>query len=94
MAAYPDLAAEGLRMGHVGAINLRGGSTGGRDAIPSFSNASDAWLDFMIDVIKTQVDAGMGSIAFDEGWGNLGPGGGSDFSPAAMEGFRRYLEGR
>ncbi len=36
----------------------------------------------------------MTGIAFDEGWGSLGPGPGSDFSPAAMEGFRSYLEGR
>jgi hypothetical protein len=48
----------------------------------------------MIGVVKTQIDAGMTGIAFDEGWGSLGPGPVNDFSPAAMEGFRQYLEAR
>ncbi len=45
MAAYPDLPTEGLRMDYAGDINPRGGGAGGGDAIPTSSNASDAWLE-------------------------------------------------
>ena len=61
---------------------------------PRFSTASDTWLDFMIGVIKMQVNAGVTGIAFDEGWGSLGPGPAVDFNPQAMAGFRKYLANR
>ena len=61
---------------------------------PRLSNASDNWLEFMLGVIRTQVDAGTTGIAFDEGWGSLGPGATHDFGPAVMSGFRDYLEAR
>jgi hypothetical protein len=87
-AAYPKLAASGLWIDFDGDVRL------GTDTVPYFSNGSDAWLDFMIGMLKTQVDAGMTGIGIDAGWGSLGPGPIGDFSPAAMEGFRQYLEGR
>jgi uncharacterized protein YjbI with pentapeptide repeats len=61
---------------------------------PRLSNASDNWLEFMLGVIRTQVGAGTTGIAFDEGWGSLGPGRAHDFGPAVMSGFRDYLEAR
>ena len=48
MAAYPDLPTNGLWMDFDGNINLRGGGAAGGDAVPTFSNSSDTWLDFMI----------------------------------------------
>ena len=71
-AAYPDLETDGVWMDFDGNINLRGGA--GDEPVPTYSNASDTWLEFLIGMIKTQVDAGMTGIGFDEGWGSLGPG--------------------
>ena len=93
-ADYPDLPSDGLWADFDGNTNLQGGGAAGGEAIPTFSNSSDAWLDFMIGMVKTQVDAGMTGIGIDEGWGSLGPGPGGDFSASAMEGFRKYLEAR
>ena len=85
-AAYPELYSDAAFVDFDGTIDQSG-------VYNLFSNSSDIWLDFMIGVLKTQVDAGMTGIGFDEGWGNLS-GFGSDFSPPAMEEFRQYLEGR
>lgn len=88
---YPNLEANGVWMDFDGNIILEGG-------IPHFSNASDDWLNFMTGVGQTQIIAGMQGIAFDAGWGSLGPGisiaNSVDFSPAAVEGFRVYLQNR
>ena len=89
-AEYPDLELDGFWMDFDGNTNPRGEG----DPVPTFSNASDTWLDFMVGTIKAQIDAGATGIAFDEGWGSLGPGQPNDFSPVAMEAFRQYLEAR
>jgi len=83
-AAYPTLNANGLARDFDGNTFIRGGWD---NAAPAFSNASDDWLDFMVGVFKTQIDAGMTEITFDEGWGSLGPGTASD------GGFPRILGG-
>ena len=87
IAAYPGLFTNAAFVHFDGTIDQSG-------TYNLFSNSSDIWLDFMIGVIETQVEAGMTGIGFDEGWGTLGPGPVEDFSPAAIEGFRQYLEGR
>ena len=92
-ADYPELASDGLSMNFDGNINMPAPSPG-HVVVPSFSNSSDAWLDFFIGMLKTQVDAGMTGIGIDAGWGSFRPAHQGDFSPAAMEGFREYLEGR
>ena len=89
-ALYPELETDGFWMDFDGYTNPRGES----DPVPTFSNASSAWLRFMVGTIKNQIDAGATGIAFDEGWGSLGPGQPNDFSPMAMEAFRVYLEAR
>ena len=93
-AEYPELAASGLAMDFDGNINPAGAGSVGHEVVPFFSNSSDAWLDFFIGMLKTQVDAGMTGIGIDAGWGSFRSAHSGDFSPAAMEGFREYLEGR
>ncbi|MDP6697088.1 MAG: pentapeptide repeat-containing protein [Acidimicrobiales bacterium] len=89
---YPDLRSAGLPVDMWGETGLDETPTeNGWITPPRFSNASDAWLDFMIGVIRTQVDAGVTGIAFDEGWGSLGPGPSVDFNVEAMSNFREYL---
>ena len=86
-SVYPGLFSDAVYTRFDGSTDLGG-------TYNLFSNSSDIWLDFIIGMLKTQVDAGMTGVGFDEGWGTLGPGPGSDFSPPAMEGFRKYLEAR
>jgi len=92
---YPSLRTEGLPVDMWGDTGLNETpDDNGWITAPRFSTASDTWLDFMIGVIKMQVNAGVTGIAFDEGWGSLGPGPAVDFNPQAMAGFRKYLANR
>ena len=93
-AAYPDLARRGFLRRFDGKPSAPPGPEGIPRGYMAFSNSSDAWLDFMLGVLKTQSDAGMSGVLFDEGWGTLGPGAGPDFSDGSMRGFRQYLQGR
>jgi len=94
--AYPDLPKVIFRD-----FNGKPDRPLGPEGLPSvggiynmFSNCSDIWLDFVIGMMKTQSDVGMSGVAYDEGWGTLGPGPSNDFSEPAMEGFREYLKKR
>ena len=95
VADYPSIIVDGLMTDFDGETGFDPTpSENGWIRPPRLSNASDNWLEFMLGVIRTQVGAGTTGIAFDEGWGSLGPGRAHDFGPAVMAGFREYLEAR
>ena len=92
---YPSIMVDGLMTDFDGETGFDPTpSENGWVRPPRLSNASDNWLEFMLGVVRTQAGAGTTGIAFDEGWGSLGPGGAHDFGPAIMSGFRDYLEAR
>lgn len=84
---FPTLQSDGAYVHLDGSVDQSG-------TYRLFSNGSQPWRDFIVSMAKTQVDAGFGGLAMDEGWGTLGPGEALDRNPDSIRGFRDYLAAR